>query len=299
MNIKTIVWTIGKLFIGGLAFFAATILGGMLAGRLGLPLPVMPAEIDPAKVGQSLPLIGVLMAGVLSVFSIQMQGRFLTRWLILSLFSWIVYGLNTYLEAKIFTPSMATSYVLVMNLIACLGCSVVVAWLFRPAPTEITFWSKARAFFAARPAVSWTWRLLAGLAAFPAVYFVCGWIVAPFVLPYYQQQYAGLALPTQTIMLGVASLRSLLYLLSILPVLIAWKGGRMGLFMALGVVLFMLVGGLSMLQAIWLPPSLRGAHSLEMLADSFVHAAALVFLLVPVSSARPGAIAGMKQLEAR
>jgi hypothetical protein len=48
----------------------------------------------------------------------------------------------------------------------------------------------------------------------------------------------------------------------------------------LGFVLFLLVGGLSLLQAIWYPPVFRIAHGLEILADSFAHAGVVVYLLV-------------------
>jgi hypothetical protein len=42
--------------------------------------------------------------------------------------------------------------------------------------------------------------------------------------------------------------------------------------------LFLLVGGLSMLQAYWLPAELRLIHSLEILADELVYAGILVGL---------------------
>ena len=205
--------------------------------------------------------------------------------------------MNNFLEAKFFTPDMATEYVLVFNLFACFACSAVVAWLFKPTLPVEPFWSKVQAFCAARPVGAWTWRFLGGLAAFPAAYFVFGWLVAPFVVSYYEQQFAGLALPTQEVMLFLSLFRSLLFILSILPILFVWKGSRTGLFVALGVALFMMVGGLNMLQAIWLPVGLRTAHSLEILADSFVHAAALVFLLVPGSPAGSTAPAIGKRVE--
>ena len=44
MHAKSLLWTIGKLLIGGLAFVVGSILGSMAAGLLGMPLPVMPAE---------------------------------------------------------------------------------------------------------------------------------------------------------------------------------------------------------------------------------------------------------------
>jgi hypothetical protein len=43
------------------------------------------------------------------------------------------------------------------------------------------------------------------------------------------------------------------------------------------------VGLLYMLAGTWLPPSMRAIHSLEILADSFVHAAVLVWLLGKVA----------------
>jgi hypothetical protein len=60
--------------------------------------------------------------------------------------------------------------------------------------------------------------------------------------------------------------------------LIAWQASIWRLFMTLGVMLFMLVGGGNLLQAYWFPPIVRMVHSLEILADEIVYAA-LVLLL--------------------
>jgi hypothetical protein len=278
---KTIFLIIIKLLIGGLAFLVSFILGGMSAQLFGLRLPEMPQGFDMNAAGQMLPLVGLLMAAILGIFSNYSNVRFVPRWIILSGFSWTAYGLNNFLESKYFMPGMATSYVLVTNFIACLGCSAVSAWLFKPASPVFSFLDRARLLWASRSFGSWTWRLLVGWAVFPLAYFFFGRLVAPFVLLYYESQYAGLALPSQGVMLGLASVRSLLFLLTILPVLIIWRGNRLGLFLALGASLFLMVGGLNFLQAIYLPASLRAAHALEILADSFVHAAVLVYLIVP------------------
>jgi hypothetical protein len=280
-KITSLLWTLGKLLIGTLVFMVATILGGMVAKGIGISLPTMPAGVDQNLLGLFIPVVGVVMAAVQGYFSSHSGVSFLPRWIILFLFSWVAYGLNNYLESKFFMPGMATSYVLLTGFCSCLACSAVMAWLFKPAPPSEAFRSKARVFFLGRPAGSWAWRLLAGLAAFPAAYFLFGRLIAPIVLPYYQQQFAGLALPTQGTMLALSFMRSLFFLLTILPVLVVWKGGRTNLFLALGTALFIMVGGVNMMQAIWLPATLRVVHSLEILADSFVHAAVLVFLLVP------------------
>jgi hypothetical protein len=75
-------------------------------------------------------------------------------------------------------------------------------------------------------------------------------------------------------------LRSLLFLYACLPALIAWQKSRFSLFNILGSVLFALVGGLYMLQSCWYPTTMRVAHGLEILADSFTYAGALMVLLM-------------------
>ena len=283
MHIKSVPLTIGKLLIGTFAFFVGAILGGIAAGLLGIPQPVMPANIDPATAAQSMPLVGILMTMSLAFLSKRSGAGFFPRWISLGLFSWTAYGFNNYLEARFFSPDVATSYLLVFNFVACFSCSAAVAWLFKPTPPAESVWTKTRAFFAVRPFRSWAWRFFGALAAFPIAYFVFGWLVSPFVVSFYEQQYAGLVLPGLEVMLLLSIIRSLFFLLCTLPVLILWKGSRKIFFLALGVTLFLFVGGLNMVQAIWLPAILRTAHSLEILADSFAHAAALVFLLVPGS----------------
>jgi hypothetical protein len=42
--------------------------------------------------------------------------------------------------------------------------------------------------------------------------------------------------------------------------------------------LFLLVGGLNMLQAYWMPANLRLIHSLEILADELVYTSVLIWL---------------------
>ena len=73
-------------------------------------------------------------------------------------------------------------------------------------------------------------------------------------------------------------MRSLLFLLACLPVLILWDNSPRRLFWVLGLNLFLLVGGLNMLQAYWMPANLRIIHSLEILADELLYSAVLVIL---------------------
>ncbi len=281
MNLKGLILGMLKLALGGLVFVIGSILGSMAAGALHLALPELPAGYDPSTGMQTLLISGVLMAAALAALSRQLALRGLARALALGLFAYVAYALNTYLETIIIMPSVTTPYVPVMNLFPCLLSGAVIAWLFPPPAPGAAFADRARAFFAPYSARSWAWRLLGALLVFPAAYYAFGLIVLPFVRDYYETQFAGLAMPTLGQLLPILFLRSLLFLLSILPLVIAWRGDRTRLVILLGAGLFLLVGGIAMLTSSFLPASMRFAHSLEILADSYVHAAGLALLLLP------------------
>ena len=94
----------------------------------------------------------------------------------------------------------------------------------------------------------------------------------------YARGLSDLTLPTWSQILPILLLRSLLFLLAWLPILILLQASPQRMFWVMGLTLFLLVGGLSMMQAYWLPAQLRLIHSLEILADELVYAGVLVVL---------------------
>ena len=135
-------------------------------------------------------------------------------------------------------------------------------------------------------------RFLAAFLAFPLIYLALGRLIAPLVINTYQQGLFGLSLPDWNQLLPIVFVRSFLFLMACLPVLITWKGTSRGLFLTLGLTLFLLVGGLSMPQAYWMPMTLRVVHSLEILADEMVYTGILVILF-----ARPSELEKRTTLE--
>jgi hypothetical protein len=264
----------------GLLFFIGFIPGSQLATWIGLPTPDLPMGTDQVTIAQYTLLASLILALGLAAVLRGLSGSFLSRWLSLFFFTWIAYGVNNYFEASIFsTMSAASLYTVVLFLPASLLCSAAVAWLFPSNMQGPSFFAQARTFFTGRTIGNWAWRLLAAFLVFPLAYYIFGSLIAPIVLPYYQQGTNQLALPGWDQILPVLALRSLLFLLVCLPILIAWKLSNRSLFLTLGLALFILVGGISMLEAYWLVPVLRVTHSLEIFADEMVYAAALVFLL--------------------
>jgi hypothetical protein len=279
MRMGTILTYLWKLLLCGLAFYVGIILGGGATTLLGLPAPVVPPDVDPATLSWYLVPVSLILALTLSFISHSLSGGFVTRGLILASLVWIVYALNNYLEASIFSTFAAASrFMLVVFLVASICGGAAAALLFAPEAPGVSFAADLRAFGDQHAIWGWIWRSLAALAAFPAIYLFFGSLIAPFVIDYYRQQSLGLVLPGWAQMVPMQFLRSLLFLLACLPVLIAWQKSRRSLLLSLGWALFVLVGLLNLLQAIWLPATLRLVHTLEILADSFVYAWVLVML---------------------
>jgi hypothetical protein len=105
-------------------------------------------------------------------------------------------------------------------------------------------------------------------------------MVVPFTYEYYREELVGLTAPGWEQILPVLFVRSVLFLVASLPVLVAWHGSRRSLILALGFAMFVLVGALGLLEGYWLPLSVRVFHGLEIMADSMVYSWVLVVLLV-------------------
>ncbi|MBC7334698.1 MAG: hypothetical protein H5U01_00275 [Clostridia bacterium] len=285
MVLKSALKSAGKVVAGAAAYYVGFLLGSMVAGVLGMDAPSLPAGTDAQTLGMYQLAVSLIFSSTLAVLSRRLAGGFFPRWLALALFSWVAYGLNTYLEAVVFTAYAATSaYTLVMQALAAVLCSAVIAWAFPPAEGDRSATAFIRSFLRSHSLGQWAWRLLAAWAAFPLIYLIFGWLVQPFIIEFYRQQMAGLTLPGWGQILPTQALRSLLFLATCLPVIVLWRGSRRRLFLLLGGALFVFVGGLYMLQAYWYPATMRIAHSLEILADSFVYAGVLVALLTTAES---------------
>lgn len=280
MNLKSFLHYLWKVPLCGLLFFIGFIPGGQLATMMGLSAPEMPMGADPAIVGQYTFLTSLILAMGLATVSRGLSSGFLSRWLILFFFTWIAYGVNTYFEAIIFsTMSAASLYGVVLYFPASLLCGAAIALLFPSVTKGKGFFTWARTFFSERTPGNWAWRLVAAFFAFPLAYYIFGSLILPIVLPYYLEGANELALPGWDQILPVLAIRSLLFLVTCLPILIVWNLSNRRLFLSLGLALFILVGGIAMMQAYWLPPVLRVTHGVEIFADEMVYAGALVLLL--------------------
>ena len=280
MNIKHFLVILGKLLLCVVVYILGITLGGMMATALGLQPPAMPEGIDASSAGLYMILESPLLALVLIGLSRSIAGSFWVRSLMLGSLIWVSNSLNNQIEAAYF-GMMASGFwfTIVTFLVPSFLVAAAVAWLFPPTSKEPTFISAAKSFFSRHDAFGWAWRLGLGAVLFMPIYYFFGLLVIPFTRQYYEQGLYGLQIPPLDQLLVILFVRSVFFFLACLPLIIAWQGSKLRLSLYLGLALFYLVGFQALLIANWMPWSLRLPHLLEILADEFVYAWALVFVL--------------------
>lgn len=280
MKPKVVFIFLAKVLICALTFVVGMMIGGMLTAMTSLPAPTPPPEMDANTTMQIMFASSPLLVLALYFIGRELAGGWFVRTGMLALLAWIAYTLNTVIEGIFFSSYVTEPW---FNLLTftppILLCAGVTAWLFPARNHGASLLHAWCTHFQQRTASAWTWRLLVAAVSFMPIYYFFGTLVVPFVGDYYQQGAFGLAVPPLSTLLAVLLLRSVLFFVACLPVVVAWQGSQWNLWLSLGFALFVLVGLIYMLAGTWLPPSMRVIHSLEILADSFVHAGALVWLL--------------------
>jgi hypothetical protein len=281
MKIKSFFLTAGKLLVCSLVFIVGAVVGGMVVTVFGLQSPPMPEGVDSDLAFVILMLETPLLVLALILIGRGLGGGLLPRAITLSIFTWVVYTLNTAIESLAFTSMSIEGaiFTTISFLPSSIFCGMAVAFFFPPADKYVDYKVLVKDYFGSRPKGAWIWRLTLAGVIFVPVYLLFGSLVAPLTSRYFQESTFGLQLPNQEEILLVLLIRSGLFLLACLPVIILWSNSRRSLFLDLGFALFVLVGLLYMLGAHYLPLEVRIPHTLEILADSFVHAGLLVVLL--------------------
>ncbi len=296
MNIKQLLIDMVKLILCGLAFFVGVIVGGMIATLLQLQPPTTPAGMDMTNALTYMLITSPLLGLALAFLARGLGGGLLTRALTLSFLTWIAYTVNTQIEASIFS-TFATGiwYAIVAFAVPSLFCGVAIAYLFPPDVKSEGLVAACKNFFGSRTRVDWMWRLVLAAIAFIPIYWLFGMLVAPFTGEYYRQSMYGLQMPAVEQIVTILFVRSVLFLVACLPIIVLWQKSARSLFFRLGFALFVLVSLLYMLSADWMPVSVRLPHTIEIFADEFVYAGVLVVLLMQVGTTVPPPHTGVGQ----
>lgn len=228
-------------------------------------------------------IAGMLFALVLGyAFSrvpFRLSVRIAAAWLAL----FIIEMFSNLVEGYFFTTQIptvplflaATMLALMITFIQALFVGV----LFTPKEPLRSLTTETKGYFAQRPWHSWFWRIaLCSVVYFP-IYFTFGAIISPVVLPYYASPSYGLRIPSFEVMVPLEFLRGFLYVIALLPLLVALRIRRRSLYALIASILYVIGAVGPFLVDETLPILLRTVHGFEILGDCLVFGAAIVYLL--------------------
>jgi hypothetical protein len=269
-----------NVMLAAAAWLIGTMFSGALASALHLPLPSLPGNSSPAEAFAWFALASLLLAAGTALAASRLRGGFRTRWLALGALLFICVGVNTAIEAVVFSSTIQPSQGVTL---ACMSLipSVLAAAILARRPQRLGANPVAMPAFGS---LGWSWRLIAAWLAFPVLYFIFGMIIAPFVLDAYRQGIAGLRIPSGAETLTTQLVRSPIFLAVVLPCVLLWNGSRRSLGIRLGLALAILIGAYGLVQATFFPMHLRIVHTLEIAADELAYAFVLAWLFRPAES---------------
>lgn len=267
---------LGRIVLAALAYIVGVVVSGMLVPVLHLPSMKEIPGSNPQQMFLLLLLSSPLLIVGIAPLARYLQGGWLQRCMAMALMLYVTLGLNTLIEAKIFTGLVEGSPWLAS--LQFVLPSVLTAAVLTYGSGEASASTRASGEFGA---TGWAWRLCLAWLAFPVIYLLFGMCVAPIVVPYYNaSSVLGLHVPAMSVIIRTQLLRSAILLAASLPLVVLWTKSRGSLILALGLAEAMTIGIFQLAPATFFPMALRIAHSVEITADSFAYAAVLGLLFL-------------------
>jgi uncharacterized membrane protein YqaE (UPF0057 family) len=232
--------------------------------------------------------MGLTLGPLGTRLSLPLLGR-ASLWLLLLL---VLNGVINIVEAFFFTtiPHSQLASSLAILAFGQVAVAVLLTLLFRQQETGPGLLARLRETLAQRTGAAWALRFGLAAISYLLIYFAFGMIVAPFVVPYYNNPDLGLnlAIPGIGVILPLEIGRGLLHALTVFPLIAVLRCGLWSKSFWVGLTIAVLGSWVPMIQAVYWTPVLRIAHGLEITADAFVQGVILTWLLAPPDAANQG-----------
>jgi hypothetical protein len=249
--------------VSAAAYFIGQAISYVAANAFGLPLPNVSGQPSPFIIVAGMLALGSACVWLRSRLSVGRFGAFA----ILTLFLFVVKGVNNVIEAMYFTNIGGWTAMILAAAVSSAAAAAVVAF-FQSGPVRMR-------------KITWPgpFRIFIAWAAFPILYIICGLAVAPVVIPVYRDQLHQ-PLPELSVVLTLQLLRSVIFLVSVFPIALRWNGTRVSLAIELGGCYFLVLVVGSLLQGSnWFPAVLLVSHGIELTICFVAYAAVIAWLI--------------------
>ena len=242
-----------------------TIIGYFIPLQQGTP--TLSYMIGTALTGLS---YAFLLRYVLHSMTIGIKGRFFSVWIAI----WVVQMFNPLLEGIFFTDQFTDITIIfgavIFGMILSIIYAVSAVIIFRLVSIDSSFPQRLKDHFRKRRASEWGLRLIAASLSWTIIYFIFGNLVAPWVMPFYNDPTSSfnLVYPSLVELLKLQTFRGMIYVGSLIPLVVAIEVDFNRAIMVIATLLFV-GGGLAIFLIVeTFPLALRFYHSIDLLADS-------------------------------
>jgi hypothetical protein len=223
-------------------------------------------------------LIAVLLAWMLAQTSLKRLDLILVVWLALFVIERFSNMLEGYFFTNVFpSVSLFTSTVLI-SLLTTLIEAIMAGVLFLPEYHDKRIISELSNYFKEKTKASWIWRIIMASITYYPIYLFFGFLIFPFVMPYYINS-SLLKIPPFTIIIPLELLRGFLYVVALLPIFAVMKANRRTLSVVIASFLYIPGALVPLTIQSSLPANIVPFHLVEILADSIVYGLIITYLL--------------------
>ncbi len=278
---KTVLINIGKILLLSFVLVSGLIISRIIIYKLGLVIPRMPQQADEATAIYYLFIGSLLLSSGFYFLTKNIAGSRIIKFLITFLFIFIGFGIGVSIESSIYSDIKSYNLVIIILFLPILLFSIVSSLILEPKQVSETFINNLLNFFKNHPKGKWIWKFIWAIISFPLIYFFFGIIVSPIVTTYYDELVKGLFLPKPETIIFIQLIRSTLFLIITLPIIINWTSTRTKLILSLGFAHFVMVFAYDFYLAIVMPVELVLIHGVEIFLDSFIYSWILIKILNP------------------
>jgi len=272
---------IGKILLLTIVLASGLVVSRILLLKLEVFIPRLPQQANENLAIYYL-LIGSLILASGWFYLIKgISGSKKERILISSLFLLIGFSIAVTIESAIYSDVGSYHLSIILLLLPMILYAIIISVITDTKKPQQSFDKRLLSYYKTWSKKDWLKKTLLAIISFPIIYFIFGIIASPFVTDYYSELIGGLQLPDAGTIIGVQLIRSTLFLIITIPIIINWTSTRTKLIISLSMAHFAMVFAYDIYLAIVMPLELVIIHGIEIGADSFIYSWILISILYP------------------
>lgn len=272
---------IGKILLLSIVLASGLVVSRILLLKLNVFIPRFPEQANENTAIYYLLIGSMLLASGWYYLLKGIGGSKIERILISSVFILIGFSIGVTIESAIYSDVESYHMSIILLLLPMILYAIIITIITDTKKLLQPFDKRLISYFKTWSKKSWLKKIVLAIISFPIIYFIFGVIASPFVTNYYSKLVGGLQLPDPGLIIGIQLIRSMLFLVITIPLIVNWTSTKTKLIISLSIAHFVMVFAYDIYLAIVMPVELVIIHGVEIAADSFIYSWILIKILYP------------------